>query len=79
VPLPLHDLRAGLSVQNAFVLAGLAASNGEVRRAIANKAIQINDARITDNGYVISEKDVTPQGVIKLSFGRKSHVLLKPT
>jgi tyrosyl-tRNA synthetase len=78
VSLPLEDLRAGLSVHNAFVLAGLASTNGEVRRAIANNAIQINDIRIKDNGYTITEKDITTEGVIKLSFGRKNHVLLKP-
>jgi hypothetical protein len=27
---------------------------------------------------VIASKDVTPDGVIKLSLGKKQHVLLKP-
>ena len=78
IAMPLGDLQSGVSVQNAFVRAGLAASNGEVRRAIANNAIQINGERVSDNGYVITDKDITADGVIKLSFGRKNHVLLKP-
>jgi tyrosyl-tRNA synthetase len=72
------ELKAGLSVLAAFVKAGLAASNGEVRRAIANNAILINDKRVTDEKRMIGESDVTADGFIKLSLGRKRHVLLKP-
>jgi tyrosyl-tRNA synthetase len=72
------DLASGLKVQNAFVSAGLARSNGEVNRAIANNAIAVNDERVTENGRVLSDKDLTPEGVIKLSLGKKRHVLLKP-
>ena len=62
-----------------FVRAGLAASNGEVRRAIANNAIMVNDARVTSEKATIGEADVTVDGVVKLSLGRKRHVVLKPT
>ncbi|HZP69082.1 MAG TPA: tyrosine--tRNA ligase [Pseudolabrys sp.] len=72
------DIAAGIGVLNAFVLAGLAASNGEVRRAIGNGAVAVNDVRITSDKHVVAEKDVTPDGVIKLSLGKKQHVLLKP-
>ena len=78
VELPRADLTAGLSVLAAFVKAGLAASNGEVRRAIANNAILINDERVTSEKTLIGESDVTADGVVKLSLGRKRHVLLKP-
>jgi tyrosyl-tRNA synthetase len=72
------DLKAGMSVLTAFVKAGLASSNGEVRRAIVNNALMINDARVTSEKAAISEADVTSHGVVKLSLGRKRHVLLKP-
>jgi tyrosyl-tRNA synthetase len=72
------ELKAGIGVLAAFVKAGLAASNGEVRRAIANNAILVNDVRITSDKATIGEADVTADGAIKLSFGRKRHVLLKP-
>jgi len=78
VEVPRADLKAGLSVLVAFVKAGLATSNGEVRRAIANNAIMVNDARVTSEKAVIGEADVTAEGVVKLSLGRKRHVLLKP-
>jgi len=78
VALPRAVIDTGVGILAAFVKAGLASSNGEVRRAIANNAIQINDVRITDDKYVIARKDLTADGVIKLSFGKKQHVLIKP-
>ena len=78
IEVPRAEFKAGISVLSAFVRAGLAASNGEVRRAIANNAIMVNDARVTSEKATIGEADVTADGVVKLSLGRKRHVLLKP-
>jgi len=77
VELPRAEFSAGLGVLAAFVKAGLASSNGEVRRAIANNAITVNDIRITNDKATIGDADIKG-GVIKLSLGRKRHVLLKP-
>jgi tyrosyl-tRNA synthetase len=71
------EFKAGIGVLAAFVKAGLASSNGEARRAIANNAILVNDARVTSDKATIGEADVTPEGVVKLSLGKKRHVLLK--
>jgi tyrosyl-tRNA synthetase len=78
VEVPRTEFKAGIGVLAAFVKAGLASSNGEVRRAIANNAILVNDARVTDDKATIGEAEVTAEGVVKLSLGRKRHVLLKP-
>jgi len=78
VELPRAELKSGIGVLAAFVKAGLAASNGEVRRAIANNAIMVNDVRVTSDKAAIGEADVSAEGVVKLSLGRKRHVLLKP-
>ncbi|HVV80695.1 MAG TPA: tyrosine--tRNA ligase [Pseudolabrys sp.] len=78
VNVPRKDVAAGIGVLSAFVTAGLAASNGEVRRAISNNAVAVNDVRITNDKHTIGESDVTADGVIKLSLGKKQHVLLKP-
>ncbi|MFZ3354635.1 MAG: tyrosine--tRNA ligase [Xanthobacteraceae bacterium] len=72
------ELKTGIGVLAAFVRAGLAASNGEVRRAIANSGVLVNDVRVEGDKTVIGEADLTKDGVIKLSLGRKRHVLLKP-
>jgi tyrosyl-tRNA synthetase len=78
VMVPRKHIDAGFGVLNAFVAAGLAGSNGEVRRAIANNAVAVNDKRITSDKHMIGEQDLTPEGVIKLSLGKKRHVLLRP-
>jgi len=72
------ELQGGLGVLNALVLAGLAGSNGEARRHIASGAVRINDAAIDDDKLVLGENTLLPEGVIKLSVGKKRHALLKP-
>ena len=78
IEVPRAEMKRGIGVLSAFVRAGLAASNGEVRRAIANNAILVNDKRVTSEKATIGEADITAGGVVKLSLGRKRHVLLKP-
>ncbi len=72
------DLEAGLGVLNAFVTAGLCASNGDVRRNIKGGAVKINDKGEQDANRQLTPVDVTEDGIIKLSLGKKKHVLLKP-
>jgi tyrosyl-tRNA synthetase len=72
------ELEAGLGALNAFHKAGLVASNGEARRQIKAGGLKVNDATVTDDKLTLTGKDVSPEGVIKLSLGKKKHVLLKP-
>jgi tyrosyl-tRNA synthetase len=79
VEVPLAEFASGLGVLNAFAeKTGLVASNGEARRQIKGGGLKVNDATVTDDKMVLSKKDLTPEGVIKLSLGRKKHVLIKP-
>jgi tyrosyl-tRNA synthetase len=72
------DLEQGLGVLSAFAeKSGLVASNGEARRQIKGGGLKVNDATVTDEKMLLTAKDLTPEGVIKLSLGRKKHVLLK--
>jgi tyrosyl-tRNA synthetase len=72
------ELEGGLGVLAAFVKAGLVASNGEARRQIKNGGLRVNDDAVTDEKMMLTPAHLTPQGVIKLSLGKKRHVLLKP-
>jgi tyrosyl-tRNA synthetase len=80
VEIARHDLGgAGLGVLTAFAeKARLVASNGEARRHIKAGGLKVNDATVSDEKMVLTLRDLTPQGVIKLSLGKKRHVLLKP-
>ncbi len=72
------NLENGLSVLEAYVLLHLVMSKGEARRQIRNGGLQVNDSVVTDENMMLTRRDLTPEGVIKLSLGRKRHVLLKP-
>ena len=72
------ELNAGVGILNALVLAGLAASNGEARRHIASGAVKVNDVTVEDEKLGLAENALLPEGVIKLSVGKKRHALLKP-
>jgi tyrosyl-tRNA synthetase len=73
------DLDRGLGVLVAFAeKAQLVASNGEARRQIKSGGLKVNDATVTDERMTLALRDLTPEGVIKLSLGKKRHVLLKP-
>jgi tyrosyl-tRNA synthetase len=78
VELPRAELEQGLGVLNAFVRAGLVISTSEARRQIQAGGLRVNDATVSDDRMVLTASDLTPEGVIKLSRGRKRHVLLKP-
>lgn len=72
------DLDAGIGLLNLLVVAGLAKSNGEARRHIKGGAIKVNDEPVTDEGRIISNTDLSPDGAVKLSFGKKRHILVRP-
>ena len=72
------ELASGIPVVGLFVKAGLVASNGEARRQIKGGGLRVNDVPVADEKMSLSKSDLTPEGVIKLSIGRKRHVLLKP-
>jgi tyrosyl-tRNA synthetase len=69
---------AGLGVLKAFVDAGLVTSTREARRQIKGGGLKVNDTTVVDDKMVLSKQNLTAEGVIKLSLGRKKHVLLKP-
>ena len=72
------ELANGLGILAALVTAGLAASNGEARRHIQSGAVRVNDAVIDDDKLIIGDNALLPEGVIKLSVGKKKHALIKP-
>ncbi len=78
VEITRNELAAGIGVLTSFVKAGLVTSNGEARRQIKGGGLRVNDVAVTDEKMTLTDSDLTPEGVIKLSMGKKRHVLLKP-
>ena len=81
--LPTHqvsraELDHGIGVLTAFVQAGLVKSNGEARRQIKGRGLKVNDTAVADEKAQLTAADLVKDDVIKLSLGKKKHVLLKP-
>jgi tyrosyl-tRNA synthetase len=79
VEVPGAVLEAGLGVLTAFGpdYAKLVPSTSEARRQVKSGGLKVNDRTVTDERAVLRPSDLTPEGVIKLSFGKKRHVLLR--
>ncbi len=78
VSIERSQLASGVGILALFVSAGLAASNGEARRHIQGGAVRLNDRPVSDEKLIVTDSDLTADGVIKLSLGKKRHVLVKP-
>ncbi|MET0687640.1 MAG: tyrosine--tRNA ligase, partial [Methyloceanibacter sp.] len=78
IEVPRADLKAGLGVLNASLLAGFVQSTGEARRQIKGGGLKINDEPVSDDRRMLTSDDLTQEGVIKLSLGKKRHVLIRP-
>jgi tyrosyl-tRNA synthetase len=78
VDVPAASLEAGQGLLSLLVAAGLASSNGEARRHVQGNAVRINDELVKDERRVVSTTDLGPEGVVKLSVGRKKHALVRP-
>ncbi len=72
------EIESGVGLLSLLVSAELAASNGEARRHIKGGAVRVNDAQVSDEKTILGSAEVTGDGVIKLSLGKKKHVLVRP-
>ena len=71
------DIASGVGLLSVIVAAGFAASNGEARRHIQGGAIKVNDMAVTDVKMQLTSGHAGEDGLIKLSMGKKKHVLVK--
>ncbi|MER9948893.1 tyrosine--tRNA ligase [Mesorhizobium sp. M0047] len=71
-------LEAGVGVLSLLVTAGLAASNGEARRHVQGGAVRLNDEPVSDERRLVTSMDLGPENAVKLSLGKKKHILVRP-
>jgi tyrosyl-tRNA synthetase len=76
--LPTISARLPDGILNLAVAAGLASSNSEARKLIANNGLKLNDATVSDPKLTVDTSALNNDGVLKLSSGKKKHVLVKP-
>ncbi len=78
VEVPRDELAAGVPVYELLRRAGLTKSNGEGRRLIRGGGARVNDTVVTEETATVTLDDINDQGIVKLSAGRKRHVLVVP-
>ena len=78
IGLPRETLQRGLPAFALFRECGLAESGGAARRLIRGGGARINDVPVGDEERMVSLVDSDGTGAIKLSAGRKRHLLVRP-
>jgi tyrosyl-tRNA synthetase len=74
---PTAELAAGIPILDLLVRAGLAASKSEARRLVQGKGAKLNDATVDDETLRVTDANLSPDGTLKLTAGKKRHALVK--
>ena len=77
VEIAADEVAAGLGILSAFVKAGLVASTSEARRQIKAGGLRVNDEAASDERANLGTDLFVHDGAVKLSLGKKKHILLK--
>jgi tyrosyl-tRNA synthetase len=77
VNVPRARLKAGIPAFELLHEAGLAESRNEARKLIKGGGARLNDKPIAGDAVTVGEADLDPSGALKLSAGRKRHVLIR--
>jgi tyrosyl-tRNA synthetase len=77
VEIAASEVAAGLGILSAFVKAGLVASTSEARRQIKAGGLRVNDETASDERANLGTDLFVHDGAVKLSLGKKKHILLK--
>jgi len=71
------EMGKGIPAYDLFRLVGLADSGGEAKRLIRGGGARINDKKVEDENDLITQSHFGKEGEIKLSAGKKKHILVK--
>ncbi|MBA5724310.1 tyrosine--tRNA ligase [Candidatus Liberibacter sp.] len=73
--IPKNEFDKSIGLLKLIVKAKFASSNSEARRHIRSGAIKINNQAVSDEEMQLESRDCDSNGNIKLSFGKKHHVI----
>ena len=71
------QLKEGLHIIELLYASKIMTSKSEIRRAIKEKGIRINDILIVDEKKIIELNDFEKEGCVKVSYGKKKHFIIK--
>jgi len=72
-----NEVLKGLSLFTLILQTKLANSKGEIRRMIKNNGLKINNETITDETKLIYQQDFFENDTMKVSHGKKQHIIVK--
>ena len=76
VKIKLKELEKGVNIIDFIANNKILSSKSEVRRAIMNKGFKLDDVVINDQKKILGTKDFK-KNILKLSYGKKKHFLIK--
>ena len=71
------EIKKGINIIDLVISSNLLTSKSEVRRTIKNKGVKINNNPIEDDKFNISLENFNEENILKLSHGKKNHVIIK--
>jgi tyrosyl-tRNA synthetase len=77
ISLSQQEIISGVPILRLLRLTSLAASNGEVRRLIQGGGVRLNNLQVANPDQLVTKSDINSNGLIKLSVGKKRHVVIK--
>jgi len=72
-----NQMTNGINILDLVLLTNLANSKSEVRRMIKNNGLKINNKTETDENKIFQQNDFDQDNNIKVSHGKKQHVIIK--
>ena len=70
------DFLMGVSLREILIKIGFAKSNSDYKRNFQNSAYKINNLLVKNENEILSEIHLNEK-IIKISFGKKKHYLIK--
>ena len=72
-----NSMTNGISIFDLVLQTKLANSKGEIRRMMKNNGLKINNQILTDESKIINVSDFDQDNNMKVSHGKKQHVIVK--
>ena len=72
-----NEITNGVSIFDLVLQTKLASSKSEIRRMIKNNGLKINNEVITDETKIINQDNFNQDNIMKVSHGKKQHVIVK--
>jgi tyrosyl-tRNA synthetase len=76
IKIKTNEIIKGIGLLDFLSNSKIMSSKGEARRAIANKGLKINSIVVSDENKILQPSDFKEK-VLKLSYGKKKHYLIK--